>query len=49
MKELLVNRNIIGSMIFVMLLMYGVQGVSYSQDDTLAEFSDIGLAKTIGD
>ena len=49
MKGLLVNRNIIGSMIFVMFLMYGVQGVSYSQDATLAEFSDIGLAKTKGD
>ncbi|MCG9134423.1 leucine-rich repeat domain-containing protein [Candidatus Poribacteria bacterium] len=35
MKTLFVNRNIIVSIFAVMLLIYGVQGMSYAQDDVL--------------
>ena len=34
MKKLFVNRKITGSILVVMLLMFGVQGVSYAQDNT---------------
>ena len=46
MKKLFVNRKIIVSICVVMLLMYGVQGVSHGQDvpDTIVEFSDRSLA-----
>ena len=35
MKTLVVNRNVIVSIFTVMLLIYGVQGMSYAQDDVL--------------
>ena len=35
MKTLIVNRNLIVSMFVVMLLTYGIQGMSYAQDDVL--------------
>ena len=46
MKTLLVDRKIIVSIFVVILLMYGVQGVSYAQDvpDAIVEFSDRSLA-----
>ena len=44
MKTLVVNQNIIVLIFAVMLLIYGGQGISYSQDATLAEFSDTTLA-----
>ena len=47
MKTLLVNRNVMVSIFTVMLLIYGMQGISYGQDDALAEFSDRSLAITI--
>ena len=46
MKRLFVNRNIIVSIFVVILLIYGVQGMSYGQDvpDTVVQFSDRTLA-----
>ena len=46
MKTLIVNRNIIGSILAVMSLIYGLQGVSYAQDapEPVVEFSDRTLA-----
>ena len=44
MKMLSVKRKIIVLIIAVMLLIYGGQRISYSQDATLAEFSDTSLA-----
>ena len=44
MKTLVVNRNIVVLIFAVMMLIYGGQGISYSQDATLAEFSDTSLA-----
>ena len=35
MKTLVVNRNVIVSIFVVMLLTYGIQGMSYAQDDVL--------------
>ncbi len=49
MKSVFVNRNIIGSIITIMLLIYGVQGVSYGQValEPVAEFSDATLATVV--
>ena len=49
MEILNVKRKIIISIFTIMLLIYGVQGVSYSQDapDTVIEFSDLSLAKAV--
>lgn len=46
MKTLIVNRNIIVSIFAVMLLTYGLQGVSFAQNvpDPVVEFSDRSLA-----
>ena len=44
MKAVIVNRSVMVSIFTVVLLIYGVQGVSYSQDAALAEFSDTSLA-----
>ena len=50
MKTLIVNQNIIVSIIAVILLTYGLQGISYAQDapdETLVEFADVNLAKVV--
>ncbi len=49
MKTLAVNRNVIVSIFAVMMLIYGVQGISYGLDapDTIVEFKDINLAKGV--
>ena len=49
MKMLIVNRNIIVSIFAVLLLIYGLQGVSFAQNapDTLVEFKDINLARSV--
>ncbi len=49
MKTLFVNRNIIASIFAVMLLIYGVQGISYAQGvaDPVAEFADASLAEIV--
>ena len=49
MKTLVLNRNIIVSIFAVMLLIYGVQGISYAQEvaDPVAEFADASLAETV--
>ena len=49
MKTLLVNRKIIVSIFAVMMLIYGVQGISYGQEvpDNIAEFSDRRLAYAV--
>ena len=49
MRRLFVNRKITRSVFVVMLLMYGVQGVSYGQEapEPIAEFSDVRLATIV--
>ena len=49
MKILVVNRNVVVSIFAVMLLIYGVQGISYGQEapDDIVEFSDANLAREI--
>ena len=45
MKTLFVNRILIVSLFAVILLVYGLQGVSYGQANAPAEFVDANLAK----
>ena len=50
MQTLFINRNLIVSIFVVLLLTYGVQGISYGQDapdDTIVEFNDTNLAKAV--
>ena len=49
MKTLFPNRNLIVSILAVLLLTYSIQGISYGQDapDTIVEFKDINLARTV--
>ena len=49
MKILFVNRNVIVSIFAVLLLIYGVQGISYAQEapDTIVQFKNISLAKIV--
>ena len=49
MKTLVLTRNLIVSILTVMLLTYSVQGVSYAQEapDTIVEFNDIILATVV--
>ena len=49
MKTLVVNLNVIVSIFAVMLLIYGVQGMSYAQGvaDPVAEFADASLAEIV--
>ena len=49
MNPLFVNRNVIVSIFTVMLLIYGLQGISYGQEipDNIVEFSDANLAKAV--
>ena len=49
MKTLFVNPNVIVSIFTVMLLIYGLQGISYGQEvpDNTVEFSDTNLAKAV--
>ena len=47
MKTLFVNRNIIVSIFATMLLLYGVQGISYAQDDVLP--GDEGTLFSVGE
>ena len=49
MKTLFVNRNVIVSILTVMLLTYSIQGISYGQEapDTVVEFKDINLAREV--
>ena len=51
MKTLDMKRNILVSILAVMLLTYSIQGISYGQDapDTIAEFKDINLANAVRD
>ncbi len=44
-----INRRVIILIFAVMLLIYGVQGISYGQDapDTIVEFSDVNLARVV--
>ena len=49
MKTLVRNRNLIISILAVLLLTYGLQGISYAQEapDTIVEFADANLAKIV--
>ncbi len=49
MKTQVMNRNLIVSILAVMLLTYSIQGISYAQEapDTLVEFADTNLAKAV--
>ena len=50
MKTLIVNRKITLSIFVVMLLISGMQGMSYAQDapdDTIVEFADVNLATAV--
>ncbi len=49
MKTLVLNRNVVVSIFAVILLLYGVQGISYAQDapDTIVEFADANLARAV--
>ena len=49
MKTLFVNRNVIVSIFTAMLLIYGLQGISYGQEapDNTVEFSDTNLAREV--
>ena len=50
MKTLIVNRKITLSIFVVLLLICGLQSISYAQnapDDTIAEFVDVNLAKAV--
>ncbi len=50
MKTLIVNRNLIVPIFAVMLLIYGLQGISYAQNapnDAIVEFADANLATAI--
>ncbi|MDE0484095.1 MAG: leucine-rich repeat domain-containing protein [Candidatus Poribacteria bacterium] len=49
MKILVMNRNLIVLTFAVLLLTYGIQGISYGQEapDTIAEFADANLAKAV--
>ncbi|MCY3552689.1 MAG: leucine-rich repeat domain-containing protein [Candidatus Poribacteria bacterium] len=49
MKTLFVNRNVIVSIFAVLMLTYGIQGISYGQDapDTIVEFADANLARVV--
>ena len=50
MKTRVVNRNIIMSIFAVLLLIFGVQGLSHGQDapETIVQFSDRSLAIMVG-
>ena len=49
MKTLFVNRNVIVSIFTVMLLVYGLQGISFGQEvpENIVEFSDTNLAREV--
>ena len=49
MKTQVMNRNLIVSILAVMLLTYSIQGISYAQEvpDTLVEFADANLARHV--
>ena len=49
MKTQVMNRNLIVSILAVLMLTYSVQGISYAQEapDTIVEFADTNLAKAV--
>ena len=49
MKTQVMNRNLIVSILAVMLLTYSMQGISYAQEvpDTVVEFADANLAREV--
>ena len=49
MKTQVMNRNLIVSILAVLMLTYSIQGISYAQEtpDTIVEFADTNLAKAV--
>ena len=49
MKTQVMNRNLIVSILAVLMLTYSVQGISYAQEapDTIVEFADTNLAREV--
>ena len=49
MKTQVMNRNLIVSILAVLMLTYSIQGISYGQEapDTIVEFADANLAKAV--